>query len=141
MSAAFEEWQREFLLSGRLTAAVATVRPDGSPHVKPVWFSLDEDVIVFTTHEATVAGRNLARERRVALSVDEFEPAGTFVVVRGMAELVTDQELVRFWAGRLGGRYLGESRAEDSAARNGVPGELLVRVTPSRISGARGIAD
>lgn len=141
MTAAFEEWQREFLLSGRLTAAVATVRPDGSPHVKPVWFSLDEDVVVFTTHEATVAGRNLARERRVALSVDEFEPAGTFVVVRGMAELVTDQELVRFWAGRLGARYLGESRAEEFAARNGVPGELLVRVTPSRISGARGIAD
>jgi len=113
VSAAFEEWQREFLLSGRLTAAVATVRPDGSPHVKPVWFSLDEDVVVFTTHEATVAGRNLARERRVALSVDEFEPAGTFVVVRGMAELVTDQELVRFWAGRLGARYLGESRTDD----------------------------
>ena len=43
-----EEW-RAFVLEGTRTAKVATVRPDGRPHVAPVWFVLDGDDVVFTT--------------------------------------------------------------------------------------------
>ena len=141
MSASFEPWQRAFLLQGRRTAALATVRADGSPHVKPVWFLLDGDDVVLNTGADTVAGRNLARDPRAALSVDEFEPAGAFVVVTGSAVLVEDLDQVREWATRIGGRYMGEDRAEEFGARNGVPGELLVRITPSRVTGAQGISD
>ncbi len=48
---------------------------------------------------------------------------------------------VRAWATRIGGRYMGSRRADEYGARNGVPGELLVRVTPTRSSGATDVAD
>jgi hypothetical protein len=40
---------------------------------------------------------------------------------------------VRAAATRIGGRYMGEDRAAEFGARNGVPGELLIRLTPARI--------
>ncbi len=44
-----------FLLDGAKTASLATVRPDGSPHVAPIWFDLDhDDTVVFTTAETSV---------------------------------------------------------------------------------------
>jgi hypothetical protein len=46
---------------------------------------------------------------------------------------VTDPAQVRAWAGRLGGRYLGADRAEEMAERNGVPGEVVVRVRPTKV--------
>ena len=43
--------------------------------------------------------------------------------------------------GRLGGRYMGADRAEEYGARNGVAGELVVRVRPAHIVSAFDLAD
>ena len=48
---------------------------------------------------------------------------------------------VRRWAAIIGGRYMGASRADEYGVRNGVPGELLVRVTPTKVIAARDVAD
>jgi hypothetical protein len=48
---------------------------------------------------------------------------------------------LRRWATRIGGRYMGADRAEAYGRRNGVEGELLVRVTPTKIIARSGIAD
>lgn len=45
------------------------------------------------------------------------------------------------WATKLGGRYMGADRAEEYGKRNGVPGELVMRVRPSRILAQAAIAD
>jgi hypothetical protein len=124
------------------TAKLATVRPDGRPHLAPVWYDLDEDgSLVFNTGESTVKGRNLRREPRVSLCVDDARPPFSFVVVEGIATISEDLDEVRRWAGRLGGRYMGAERAEEYASRNGVAGELLVRVRPERIVSAADLAD
>ena len=52
-----------------------------------------------------------------------------------------DAELLRTWATRIGARYMGAALAEQYGARNGVPGELLVRITPTRIVAQAGIAE
>jgi len=122
-------------------AVLSTVRADGRPHVAPIWYDLDGDVLVFTTGAATVKGRNLQRDRRVALCVHDDQPPFSFLVVEGVAELSEDPDRLRFWAARIGGRYMGPDRAGEYGARNGVPGELLVRVTPTRSSGATDVAD
>ena len=72
---------------------------------------------------------------------DDQEPPFSFVLVHGTAAIVDDHDELRRWAAILGGRYMGEDRAEEYGKRNGVPGELLVRVTPTKIVAARGIAD
>ncbi|MEV0961687.1 MULTISPECIES: PPOX class F420-dependent oxidoreductase [unclassified Streptomyces] len=135
-----DEW-RAFLSHGTRTAKLSTVRADGGPHIAPVWFLLDGDHVVFTTGRETVKGRNLARDGRIALCVDDDRPPFSFVVVQGRAELGEDMVQLRHWATRIAARYMGEDRAEEYGARNGVPGELLVRVRVDKVQALAGVAD
>jgi hypothetical protein len=124
------------------TGKLATVRADGSPHVAPVWYVLDDDgSILFNTGETTVKGRNLRRDPRASLCVDDERPPFSYVVVEGSVEITADLGAVRRWATEIGGRYMGQERAEEYGARNGVVGELLVRLRPHRIVSAFQLAD
>ncbi|MEU3840147.1 PPOX class F420-dependent oxidoreductase [Streptomyces sp. NPDC028635] len=134
-----EEW-RTFVSHGTRTGKLSTVRADGSPHLTPIWFLLDGDEVVFNTHRDSVKGRNLARDGRVALCVDDDRPPYAFVVVQGRARLSEDLTEVRAWATRLAARYMGEDRAEEFGARNGVPGELLVRVSIDKVLAQKAVA-
>jgi PPOX class probable F420-dependent enzyme len=123
----------DFLMDGTRTAKVATTLRSGQPHVMPVWFMLDGEEVVFMTGAGSVKARNLRRDPRIALVVDEDAPPYAFVHIRGHARISDDiDDLLRF-ATEIGGRYMGPDRAEEFGLRNAVPGELLVRVTPKRI--------
>ncbi|MBJ6612312.1 PPOX class F420-dependent oxidoreductase [Streptomyces griseoincarnatus] len=135
-----EEW-RAFVSDGTRTGKLATVRADGRPHLAPIWFVLDGDDVVFNTGAATVKGRNLARDGRIALCVDDDRPPFAYVILEGRARLSEGLEELRHWAARIGARYMGEDRAEEFGARNGVPGELLVRVRIDKVLAERGVAD
>jgi hypothetical protein len=124
------------------TGKLATVRADGRPHVAPVWYVVDSDgTIVFNTGESTVKGRNLRRDPRASLCVDDERPPFSFVVVEGHVDLSDDLDDVRTWATKIGGRYMGEGRAEEYGARNGVAGELVARLRPDRIVSAADLAE
>ena len=141
---ALTEEQRAFLLGepGRAhTAKVATVRAEGRPHVAPVWFALDGDTIVFNTGEATIKGRNLRRDARVCISVDDETPPFSFLLIDGIATISSDPDELREWAGRIAGRYMGADRAAEYGARNGVAGELIVRVTPTHVIFEKDLAE
>lgn len=135
-----EEW-RAFVSHGTRTGKLSTVRADGRPHVAPIWFLLDGDDVVFNTSKNTVKGRNLIRDGRVALCVDDERPPFAYVVLQGSARVSEDLDELRLWAGRIGARYMGEERAEEFATRNGVPGELLVRVRVEKVLAEAGLAD
>lgn len=135
-----QEW-RAFLSSGTRTAKVATVNADGAPHLAPVWFVLDGDELVFSTGASSVKGRNLARDGRVTVCVDDERPPFAFVVVHGRARLDDDPEAIHPWAVRIAARYMGEDLAEQYGARNSVPGELLVRVRIESVTALSGVAD
>ena len=132
---------REFLLGSVRTATLATVRADGRPHVAPIWYHLDGETFVFTTGEDTVKGRNMRRDGRVSLCIDDERPPFHFVIVEGVANLTADDPDLLLWATRLGGRYMGEEEAEAFGRRNAVPGELLVRVAPTKVLAYMDIAD
>jgi hypothetical protein len=124
------------------TAKLATVRADGRPHVAPVWYAVDDDgSIVFNTGASTVKGRNLRRDPRASICVDDERPPFSFVLMDGVVELSDDLDDVRRWATRIGGRYMGEDRAEEYGARNGVAGELVARLRSERIVSAMDLAD
>jgi PPOX class probable F420-dependent enzyme len=127
-----DEW-RAFVSHGTRTATLSTVRADGSPHSAPVWFLLDGDDVVLNTGKDTVKGRNLVRDGRVSLCVDDDRPPFSFVVLQGRATVSEDLAEVRRWATLIAGRYMGEDRAEEFAARNAVPGEVLVRVQVDKV--------
>jgi PPOX class probable F420-dependent enzyme len=122
-----------FLSHGTRTAKLATSGPGGQPHVMPVWFVLDGEQLVFTTWGESVKGRNLRRDRRAAVVVDEEVAPYAFVHLRGRVTLSDDlEELLRF-ATAIAGRYMGPDRAGEFGRRNAVPGELLVRLRPERV--------
>ncbi|MER6095998.1 PPOX class F420-dependent oxidoreductase [Streptomyces sp. NPDC001728] len=135
-----DQW-RAFVSEGTRTGKLATVRVDGSPHVVPIWFLLHGDDIVFNTGKDTVKGRNLARDGRASLCVDDDTPPFAFVSLRGRVELDEDPVALRHWAGRIGARYMGEDRADEFGERNAVPGELLVRFHIEKVTAESGVAD
>ena len=136
-----DEERRAFLEHGTRTAILATTRPDGRPHVAPIWFVLDGDDVVFTTGADTVKGRSLQRDGRVCLAVDDPTPPFAFVTIEGVATVSEEPASLLDFATRIGARYMGIERAEAFGRRNGVPGELLVRVRPTRVIARDGIAD
>ena len=133
--------RRAFLTHGTRTAKLATVRPDGRAHIAPVWFVLDGDTVVFTTGASTVKGRAIRRDPRVTLLVDDETPPFAYVLVEGTVDISEDPEARLHWATRIGARYMGEDQAEAFGRRNAVPGELLVRVTPTKLLARSGISD
>ncbi|MFD5342055.1 PPOX class F420-dependent oxidoreductase [Streptomyces hawaiiensis] len=135
-----EQW-REFVTHSTRTGKLSTVKADGSPHVTPVWFLLDGDDIVLTTEEDGVKGRNLARDGRFALCVDDDHPPYAFVILQGRAETSANPDEMLHWGGLLGARYMGEDRTQEYAARNGGPGNLLVRAHIDKVIAFNGIAD
>ncbi|MFC0031735.1 PPOX class F420-dependent oxidoreductase [Micromonospora chaiyaphumensis] len=135
-----DQW-RSFVTAGTRTGKLATVRADGSPHVVPVWFVLDGDDLIFNTGSSSVKGRNLARDPRAGLSVDEEQPPYAFVTVRGSVTIIDDPVESLPWSTRIAARYMGADRAEEYGRRNAVPGELLVRLRAEQVVAFAGIAD
>jgi PPOX class probable F420-dependent enzyme len=133
---------RAFLSAGTRTGKLAVTRHDGRPMVVPIWFCLDEDgTLLFTTWGESIKGKAIRRDPRVSLCVDEEQPPYAYIRVDGLATVVDDPKLLRSWAERIGGRYMGVEQAARFGERNGVPGELLVRITPTTIVAQTDIAD
>lgn len=133
---------RAFLLNTVHTGKLATVRADGRPHVVPIWFDLDTDsTLYFNTGNTTIKARNIQRDPRICICVDDERPPFTFAMLEGTAEFVNDKDALLYWATRIGGRYMGSDQAEAYGKRNGVDGELLIRVTLTRVLFEQNIAD
>ena len=124
---------RAFLQAGTRTGKLAFLAASGRPLVTPVWFVLEGDSLIFNTGKDTAKGRALATDPRATLWVDLERPPYAFVQVQSEAELSEDPaELVRT-ATLIAARYVGPERAEEFGRRNGVPGELVVRLRPVRV--------
>src|SRR5262245_21071039 len=125
---------------GTRTAKLATSGPGGRTHVMPVWFMRDGEEFVFTTSGDSVKGRNLRRNARAAVIVDEEVAPYAFVHIRGHVTLSEDLEELLPFATAIGGRYMGADRSGEFGRRNAVPGELLVRLRPERVIAAADVA-
>jgi PPOX class probable F420-dependent enzyme len=116
------------LLREKVLAHVATVMPDGSPHVTPVWVDTDGEAVLFNTAKGRVKYRNLSRDPRIAISVTDRNDDYRTVVIRGRAELI--DEGAEEHIDRLAKKYRGVDRYP-----NRQPGEqrVTVRVVPQII--------
>jgi len=131
----------EFLSAGTRTGMLGFVASDGRPLVTPVWFVVDDGELVFATHRDTPKYRALQRDPRVAICVDDPHPPYSFVQVQGVAAATDDPGDLLDNTTRTGARYMGADRADEFRRRNAVPGEVVVRVRPTKVITGFDISD
>ena len=97
----------EFLSSGAKILQVATIGKDGSPHLAPMWFVLDDGKIVFRSFTKSQKIVNLKRDPRITVLVEEGDSNETLqgVMIKGTGRLIEDRDYVLELYGRVGARY------------------------------------
>jgi hypothetical protein len=115
----------------RLTKAhsywIGTVRPDGRPHLVPVWGCWLNDQFMFSTSRDSVKAHNIARNPNCVLCP---ENAAEAIMVEGKVEEVTDRALL--------GRYLKIYNAKYNWNQDVTPGAVLSRSPRARDGVCRG---
>jgi PPOX class probable F420-dependent enzyme len=86
---------------------LATLMPDGSPQVTPVWVDLDGDIVVVNSAEGRVKTRNLDRDGRAAISVADQQNPYRYIQVRGRV-ISRTREGADAHIDRLAKKYLGQ---------------------------------
>ena len=95
------------LLDGANFASLATLMPDGSPKVEPVWVGREEDLVLVATDRRSLKGRNLDADGRVALSVTDYENPYEQALIRGRVIERRDDSDLRV-LDTLSQQYLGD---------------------------------
>jgi PPOX class probable F420-dependent enzyme len=139
---------RKFLMQGTFTGKLATVKKDGSSHIVPIWFVLDgsnkgrgAESIIFTTDSTSVKAKNIQRDNRVSICIDDQTPPFSFVIVYGTAKIHRyEQDKLFRLTTKIARRYMGKDNAKDYGRRNSTEGEVLVRIKPTRIIAEKNIA-
>ncbi len=139
-----------FVMQDTLTGKLATVRIDGSSHVVPIWFVLDNENskrrrrigdIIFTTDSTSAKANNIRRDNRVSICIDDQTRPFSFITIFGTAKIHTyKQKEVLKWATKIAERYMGKKNAEAYGRRNSGEGAVLVRIKPTRIIAEKDIA-
>ncbi|WBL35048.1 PPOX class F420-dependent oxidoreductase [Tepidiforma flava] len=108
---------------------LATLMPDGSPQVTPVWVDIEGDTILFNTAEGRVKTRNLDRDGRVAISVADHQNPYRYIQVRGRVVSRT-HEGADAHIDKLAKKYLGQDRYPFRQ-----PGEqrVIYRIQPEHV--------
>jgi len=82
---------KELLTAKKAFAHVATVMPDGSPQVTPIWCDFDGNHILLNSSRGRVKDKNMRRDARVAVSVQDPDNAYRYIQIRGKVVEVTEK--------------------------------------------------
>jgi PPOX class probable F420-dependent enzyme len=128
-----DQRQQRFVAKPRI-ATLATVRADGSPHITPVWFRYEDGDFVVSVDRGSVKHRNVERDPRVELCIDDRErPPFHTVIVRGRATVEGAPSAE--WRLSLAVHYLGEEMGRRYVETRDNPDAVLLRIKPERIVG------
>jgi PPOX class probable F420-dependent enzyme len=137
-----------FLMHGTFTGKLATVKKDGSPHVVPIWFVVENGKgrgkagnIILTTGDASVKANNIQHDGRVSICIDDQKPPFSFVTIHGTAKIIPyKQKEVLEWATKIAERYVGKKNAKTYGEVNSGEGAVLVRIKPTKVIAEKDIS-
>ena len=113
-------------------ANLATVKPDGSPHLAPVWYEYDGERLYMITSDSTAKARNINRDSRVVASIAVPGEPYKYVLIQGNAEVTTND--VEMTTLSICTRYRGRERGVSFARELLEAGDAVVIVVrPTRI--------
>ncbi len=121
----------DLLKEKKAFAELATLMPDGSPQVTPVWFDYDGGHIRVNTAKGRVKARNMEQGSKVALSIMDPDNSYRYVQIRGAVSRVVDEGADQH-IDSLTKKYLGQDKYPYSQ-----PGDVRViyEITPASVSG------
>ncbi|MER5949669.1 PPOX class F420-dependent oxidoreductase [Streptomyces sp. NPDC001904] len=121
------------LLDSKVFIGVATIQPDGSPQVSPVWVKRDGDDVLFSTTVGRRKEKNLRRDPRVTVLVQPADNPYAYAEIRGTADITTEggQELID----ELSVKYTGKKYAEFNPSSADDAERVVVRVRARKVVG------
>ncbi|KOT88379.1 pyridoxamine 5'-phosphate oxidase [Streptomyces sp. NRRL F-5755] len=121
------------LLDGPVFVTLATIQPDGSPQVTPVWAKRDGDDVLISTTVGRRKEQNLRRDPRATVLVLPFDAPYTYAEIRGTATLSPDAE--RQLVDELSHKYTGKPYDEFNPGAPDDSPRVIVRITPRKVVG------
>lgn len=119
------------LIEGQNFGHLATLMPDGSPHVSPVWVDHDGTHVLVNSAEGRVKVRNVRRDPRVALSVANQQNPYQMVTIRGrVVEMTHDGADAHI--DKLAKKYLGQ---DTYPFRRPEEQRVILKIAPEHIAG------
>ena len=117
------------LIDGKNLASVATLMPDGSPQVAPVWVEREGDVVVINATTTRQRYRNLKRDPRVALCLFDMDNIYSTVSIRGRAIEITRRD-AEDDIDKLSMKYNGRMYPDHSPERP----RVVIRIAPEHVA-------
>jgi PPOX class probable F420-dependent enzyme len=117
-------------LDGKHFGKLGTVMKDGSPHVTPIWYMVEEGKLFINTTTSRVKYFNIKRDSRVCFLVDDGYP---YVIVFGWARIATERDGKKDIEA-LAIRYTGEEQGRKSAREMyWKQPRVTIEITPERV--------
>lgn len=127
MSAALDDRQIRFVQKPRIGRLI-TIGRDGAPHVAPIWYRYEDGAFLILTDEKSQKVRNIRRDRRVVLCIDDDQPPYHYVIASGGAAI--EPALGEEWRRALAVHYLGEESGGRYVESTDDSNAVLIRLAP-----------
>jgi PPOX class probable F420-dependent enzyme len=132
MAGVLNEWQVRFLEKARI-ARLGTINPDGTPHIAPVWYRYEDGEMRILTDRGSQKYKNIERDPRVTVCVDDETPPYRTVLMRGTAAVTESPGAA--WRLALAVHYLGEERGRRYVEQNNSETGIMLRITAENVGG------
>ncbi|MFB7736674.1 PPOX class F420-dependent oxidoreductase [Streptomyces sp. NPDC056112] len=132
MSAALPD-RLKSLLDGPVFVVLGTIQPDGSPQLSPVWAKRDGDDVLVSTTVDRRKKKNLDRDARASVVVQDPDSPYEYAEIRGTAEMTTagGRQLID----ELSMKYTGKKYAEFNPSSAQDAERVIVRIRPLKVVG------
>ena len=118
------------LFTKRAFASLATLMPDGSPQVTPVWIDFEGELVLVNTARGRQKDKNMRRDPRVAMAIIDPENPYRYLEIRGRIAEITE-EGADAHIDKMAKKYLG---ADKYPYRQPSETRVIFKIRPERVN-------
>jgi len=118
------------LFTKRAFASLATLMPDGSSQVTPVWVDLEGDLVLVNTARGRQKDKNMRRDPRVAMAIIDPENPYRYLEIRGRVAEITEEGADPH-IDKMAKKYLG---ADKYPYRQPSETRVIFKIQPERVN-------
>ncbi len=125
----------DFLSEGNI-ARIATVKPDNSPHVTPVWYLWENNQLWMTIPKDSVKARNIRQNNKVAVAIDTDKAPSKAVIIEGTTKIEElTSEMERKIDRRMAAKYVKPEYLDEYIKWDNAQGVeyIYIKIRPEKI--------